>query len=314
MPSVVASTSARRMAFAMLGLSIAIGSVSFTLVKIALDELSPSALAMGRVVVSAAVFALVIGLQPWRRRPVPRGERFLVFLCGFGGSAAFHLVFNSGYQRVSVPVGALIMATTPVLVAVGEVMFLHHRLRMSQSLGLVLTFAGCTVIGTSGASSGTSSTLGVLLVFGAVLIWAGVTVATRSVTDSYDPWWLNTPGTLVGAVFVLLVDPGGVREFAHLSAKGWLVVVWLGAASSAFIYYALAKVMREVSATAAMSASTVVTPTGVLVAWLVLGDRPTLVQVLGGVVVLVGVVLVTRRSSHDSVTKVPSSASTEGAL
>jgi len=152
------------------------------------------------------------------------------------------------------------------------------------------------------------------LVFGAVLIWAGVTVATRSVTDSYDPWWLNTPGTLVGAVFVLLVDPGGVRKFAHLSAKGWLVVVWLGAASSAFIYYALAKVMREVSATAAMSASTVVTPTGVLVAWLVLGDRPTLVQVLGGVVVLVGVVLVTRRSSHDSVTKVPSSASTEGAL
>ncbi len=296
----------------MLGLSIAIGSVAFTLVKIALRELSPMSLAMGRVVVSALVFVAVVGLQPWRRRPVPPRERFLVLLCGFGGSAGFHLVFNVGIERVSVAVGAVIMATTPVLVAVGEVLFLHHRLRPRQVAGLGFTVAGCVVIGVSGTSAGNSSLLGVLFVFASALVWAGVTVATRSVTDAYDPWWLNTPGTVLGALFVVLVNIGGISEFGHLSLKGWLAVVWLGSASSAFIYYAFAKVMREISATAAMSASTVVTTSSVLVAWLVLGDRPTLVQVLGGVVVLAGVVLVTRRSAADEVTMVPSASASTG--
>jgi drug/metabolite transporter (DMT)-like permease len=313
MPTVAAPNSVRRTAFAMLALSIAIGSVSFTLVKIALDELSPSGLAIGRVVVSAVVFVSVVGLQPWRRRPIPRGERFLVFLCGFGGSAVFHLLFNGGIQRVSVTVSAVIMATTPVLVAVGEVLFLRFRMRPAQVLGLVCTVLGCAVIGVSGNASGASSPVGILLLFLAALTWAGVTVATRSITDSYDPWWLNTPGTVVGALFVVLVDIPGVREFGHLSLKGWLAVVWLGGASSAFIYYALAKVMREISATAAMSASTIVTPLGVLVGWIVLGDRPSLVQVFGGAVVLLGVVLVTRRLSQESVTMVPSTAPVQGA-
>ena len=313
MTTTAPSGSSRRLAFAMLALSIAIGSVSFTLVKIALKELTPSGLAMGRVVVSALVFMLVVGLQPWRRRPVPKSERFLVFLCGFGGSAGFHLLFNVGAARVSIPIAAVIMATTPVWVAIGEVVFLHHRLRARQVLGLALTFAGCAVIGVSGASSGGSSVVGILFIFLAALAWAGVTVATRSVTDTYDPWWLNTPGTVAGALFVLAVGSGGMHQFGHLSLKGWLAVVWLGSASSAFIYYAFAKVMREVSATAAMSASMVVTPSSVLVAWLVLGDRPTVVQVLGGVVVLAGVVLVTRRSAKDPVTMVPSAAATQGA-
>jgi drug/metabolite transporter (DMT)-like permease len=114
-------------------------------------------------------------------------------------------------------------------------------------------------------------------------------------------------------VFVLLVGFGGVHQFGPLSLKAWLAVIWLGSASSAFIYYAFAKVMREVSATAAMSASMVVTPSSVVVAWLVLGDRPTLVQVLGGVVVLTGVVLVTRRSEKKQVTMVPSAVAARGA-
>jgi drug/metabolite transporter (DMT)-like permease len=289
-------TTTRRAAYGLLASSVAIGSFAFTLVKVVLRELTPLGLATGRVVVSATVFVAVVARSgAYRQRILPE-HRTRVFLCGLGGSALFHMLFSWGQQHASVAIAAVVMATFPVLVAVGEVVFLHHRLRHRQLIGLALTTAGCVAIGL--ASTGGSSTLtGALAIGLSTLTWAGVTVATRSVAHRYDPWWLNTPGTVAGAVLMLALDARHLGDFGHLSLKGWLIVVWLGSASSAFIYFVMARVMTVISATTASSLGTVVTPTSVMVAWVVLGDAPTWREVLGGVVVITGVVLVTREPS-----------------
>jgi len=158
------------------------------------------------------------------------------------------------------------------------------------------------VIGVAGGGSHTGSTFtGMLAVMLSTLTWAGVTVATRSIADRYDPWWLNTPGTVIGAVFILIIDIPGLHEFASLSLKAWIAVIWLGSASSAFIYFAMARVMTVISATTTASISTVVTPTSVIVAWAILGNAPRLTEVLGGLVVIAGVVLVTQRATTEAV-------------
>lgn len=296
-PTSTPAAAARRSAFVLLAASIAIGSVSFTLVQVALEELSPLTLATGRVVVSALMFVLVIVRSPWRRTPVLPGDRVRLFLCGFGGSAVFHLLFNWGQNQVSVAVAAVVMATYPILTAMGEVLFLHHRLHRIQVVGLVLSTAGCVLIGvTGGGDGGDMALLGAVVVLLAAITWAGVTVATRSIGDRYDSWWLNTPGTVAGALMMLLLDIPRLDEFADLSWKGWLAVIWLGSASSAFIYYSMAKVMTVLSATTTTSITTIVTPLSVLVAWVFLGDAPSWVEVAGGAVVIAGVMLVVRPS------------------
>jgi drug/metabolite transporter (DMT)-like permease len=283
----------RRGAYALLACSIFIGSFAFTLVKVALRDLSPLGLATGRVVVSALVFVTMVARTGAHRQPILPEHRVRVFLCGLGGSAVFHILFSWGQQHASVAIAAVVMATFPVLVAVGEVVFLRHRLRRGQTAGLVLTTAGCVAIGLA-STGGTSTLAGALAIGAATLTWAAVTVATRSITDLYDPWWLNTPGTVAGAILMLALDAPHLGDFTHLSLKGWLVVIWLGSASSAFIYFVMARVMTVISATTASSLGTVVTPTSVMVAWVVLGDAPTWREVLGGAVVVTGVVLVTR--------------------
>lgn len=292
---------ARRSAFVLLAASIAIGSVSFTLVQLALEELSPLTLATGRVVVSALMFTLVIVRSPWRRTPVLPGDRLRLFLCGFAGSAVFHLLFNWGQNQVSVAVAAVLMSTYPILTAMGEVVFLHHRLHRLQVAGLLLSTAGCVLIGVvGGGDGGDMAVLGAVVVLLAAITWAGVTVATRSIGHRYDSWWLNTPGTVAGALVMLVLDIPRLGEFADLSWKGWLAVIWLGSASSAFIYYSMAKVMTVLSATTTTSITTVVTPLSVLVAWVVLGDAPSLVEVVGGAVVIGGVMLVVRPSAVEA--------------
>lgn len=181
----------------------------------------------------------------------------------------------------------------PMLVAVGEVTFLKHRLTPRHVLGIALCTAGCVAIGMAAGSAGGTSLLGAGAVGLAAVVWASVTVSTRGIAHLYDAWWLNTPGTLLGAVVVLAIEAPNVAEFGSLSLKGWLLVIWLGTASSAFIYFAITRAMTTLSATTAISLGTIVTPSSMLVAWLLLGDAPGVLEVIAAAVVVVGVVLVT---------------------
>lgn len=287
-----ASSSGLRSAYLLLGATILVGSVSFTLVQLALDELSPMVLAFGRVAVSALMYTAIVAAQPQRRTPLRAGERWRVFFCGFGGSALFHLLFNWGQNRLPVAIAAVIMATYPVMTTIGEVVFLGHRLRAVQVVGVVLATLGCIVVALDGGVGGDEVTLWPMLaVLVAALTWAVVTIVTRDIGGRYDSWWINTPGTVAGAVFMLGVAAPDLGELGELSPRGWLVMIWLGSASSAFIYFAYARIMRVLSATTTTSISTAVTPLSIVVAWAVLSEPPTIVQVVGGLVVVAGVLL-----------------------
>jgi drug/metabolite transporter (DMT)-like permease len=286
-------TADRRGAWVLIALYLMVGSVAFTFVKVALKELTPLGLAAGRVVTSALTYVAVVAASPRRRTSIAKGHRVTVLLCGLVGSAGFHVLFAWGQQRVSIAVSAVIFATMPAITAIGEVLFLSHRFRPHHIVGLVLSTVGCVLIGVHG-SGGSTSVLGALAIFGSVLAWAAVTVATRKVASVYDQWWFYTPGTVVGAVLLLGLEAPHLSEFVHLSFKGWLVVIWLGSASSAFVYYALARIMTVLPATTTVSIGSVLTPTTVLVAWAVLGTAPTWFDVIGGCVVIGGVMLVTR--------------------
>lgn len=290
-------------AYAMLAGAIAVGSLSFTLIKIVLRDLSPLTLAAGRVVFSAAAFTGVVTLQPQRRRPIERRDRWRVLACGLGGSAGFHLLFSWGQGEVSVAAAAIVLGTMPAMVAVGEVLFLAHRLSARAIVGLVLSLAGIAVIATAPDDGrGRTSVLGLVAVAGATVVWAGVTLLTRGFDGRYDPWWLNTPGTVVGALVMLTLAAPRAHELAHLPLTSWWWLVWLGAVSSAFVYAAMAAAVAVLPATTTASLSTLVTPISVVVAWVQLGERPDAATFAGVAAVLGGVLLVTIATGRSSPT------------
>jgi drug/metabolite transporter (DMT)-like permease len=304
-----AAVAARRRAYLAMGIAIAIGSVSFTLIEITLRELSAMSLAAGRVVFSALALVVVVTLQPRRRTPIDPEHRWRVFWCGLSGSALFHVLFSWGQTRTSPAVAAITLATMPALVAWLERWFLRHALTAAQVVGLVLSLAGVTVIGLQAAgadganadAASVTTLAGVVTVGAATLVWSAQTVAIRSIADRYDPFWLNTPGTIAGVVVCLAIAAPDLGEFGSLSPTGWLLVIWLGSVSSALIYAILAFTMRSLPATTTASLGTLVTPLSILVGWAVLDDRPSAVTLLGGLVVIGGVALVTLRPASRSV-------------
>jgi drug/metabolite transporter, DME family len=254
-------------------------------------------------VFSAVALVAVVALQPHRRTPIAPEHRLRVLGCGLAGSAGFHLFFSWGQARTSVAVSAIVLSMMPALVAIGERVFLAHRLTVRQVVGLVLCIGGVLVIAlvtaggggdaTSSSASAATSFAGIAAIAGAAIVWSGQIVATRSIAHRYDPFWLNTPGTVVGAAVCLIVAAPGLDDYRDLSASSWLLVVWLGAVSSALIYAILALAMQSLSATTTTSLGTLVTPLSIVVGWIALGDRPSLVTAIGGLIAVMGVGLVT---------------------
>lgn len=290
-------------------LVVLIGSFSFTFIEIVLRQLSPNAMAAGRVVISAIAFVTVVGLQPRRRTPIAPEHRLRLVLTGLGASAGFHLLFSAGQDRVTVATSAVVQGTFPAVVAAGEWLFLRHRLDRAGTTGLALSVVGLLVISSGAQSEGSSSLLGIALVLGSVVVWAGTSIATRSLAQQYDSWWLNTPGTVAGALVMIAVAAPSAGEFTELSVGTWVLLVWLGAGGSALVYAALAGAMKVLPATTTASVATLVVPVSILIAWVVLGEAPTVEAVVGSVAVVSGVVLVSRERTDPVRPSQPANAS-----
>jgi drug/metabolite transporter, DME family len=291
-PVIEASASdERRSAYLLMAVAICIGSFSFTILKVLLRDLSPVTLAAGRVVFSAVAFVVVVAVQPRRRRPIAPGDRRRVVLCGLGGSACFHLLFSWGQGRTSVAVSAVVLGTMPAMVALGDMVVLRHRLTRPQVVGVALSTVGLVVI-SSGSGGGGTTVAGVIAVSGATVVWAAVTLGVRSLDGRYDEWWVNTPGTVVGAFVMLVVAAPKLGELGSLPATSWLLLVWMGVGSSAFIYAVMARCTVALSATTTASLSTLVTPVSMVIAGIFLSERPGVREAFGAVAVVAGVLAV----------------------
>jgi len=212
--------------------SLGVGSVAFSLVKLALRDLSPLTLAAGRVMFSALAFLLVVLLQPWRRRPIARADRWAVLACGLGGSAGFHILFSWGQQRVSVAVSAVVLACMPAVVAAAEVAFLRHRLRPAQLVGLALSLGGVAVIMLA-LSAGRLPEFGRLSPSGwAVVAWLGMVssafiyAAMARVMQTFSATTTASLGTLVTPLSVVVARVGlGERPSLDAVIGGAIVVL-----------------------------------------------------------------------------------------
>jgi drug/metabolite transporter (DMT)-like permease len=164
---------------------------SYVVVKVALQDLSPTALAALRVTLAAILLWLlwlaVPRLGPGSAflrspGPIPGRDATGMAALGLGGIALSYLL---GYHGIS-----LTTATDASLMIVGEVIFTSllavlvakERLSASQALGIALGAVGIAVVvlGEAGAADGPGGlarALGDLLVLGDVAVQAAYSVA-----------------------------------------------------------------------------------------------------------------------------------------
>lgn len=276
-----------------------IWGLSFLFIRVADRGFSPLDVALGRVVLGAAVVGAITLL---RRERLPAG------VCTWLCLAVAALLMNAvpftlvayGEQRVSSVDAGLWNAATPLL-AMPATMWLipAERPRRGRIVGLAVGFAGVAVLLGTAPSPHRGSLAGQALCLGAACSYGlGFPFSRRFLAGTGLTPVALAAGQLACAVVELVVIALPVSAApADPPLAAVLSLLALGAAGTGLAYILNFTVVREAGATIASTVTYLIPICSTAAGVLLLGERLTVGAVVGACVILTGAALIQRRAT-----------------
>jgi drug/metabolite transporter (DMT)-like permease len=246
----------------------------------------------------ALVTAIMLGLALVLRRPWPRRRHELLHLAVIGLSMQA-VYFGTTYQAFASGIGAgalaLILALQPLVTACVAGPFLGEEVGRRQWLGFLLGIVGVALVLSGRLATGPGETAGILWGFVALAAITGGTLYQKRYGTQIDLW---SGGFVQYALATLAVTPLALAtETGHVtwSATFALSLAYLVVMNSVVAISLLTLMIRRGQASRVTSLFFLVPPGAALIAWLVLGERLTPLQILGMAIAAAGVALAMRR-------------------
>lgn len=267
--------------------------------KRAVEEIPPLTLLPIQLAASLVVLA---ALMRWRRLPFrdPSASPILGRLGLLNPGLAYALSLI-GLVHITASLSVLLWALEPLFILFLAAWFLRERIGPSLVALSVAALGGMLLVIYQPGSTGTL--LGVALTVAGVVCCAVYTVATRRWLASAD----STAQVVLAqqihalalglAVVVVLWLAGGAVRPGSVSPAGWASAVGSGVLYYAFAYWLYLSGLRNVPASIAAASFYMIPVFGVAGGVLLLGDRLEPHQWAGGVVVLVALAAILRRTA-----------------
>ncbi|MEU7760483.1 EamA family transporter [Micromonospora aurantiaca (nom. illeg.)] len=263
-------------------------------------EWSAVAVVIARVGIAALVLAVPAVLALRGRWAVLRRNAGTVVLFGLLGVATAQACFFNAVRYLPVGV-ALLLEYLGIVLVVGWMWLVHgQRPRLLTVAGSVIALCGLVlVLDLTGA--GRLDPVGVLWGLGAGVGLAGYFVIAGRIDAGLPSVVMASGGMAVGALALLLLGGIGALPLAAGTSDvtfGGHQVSWLVPIAGLSLIAAVVAYLAGVAGTRLLGArlSSFVGLTevmfAVLIAWLVLDELPSLIQLAGGVLILGGVALV----------------------
>ena len=270
---------------------------SFLFIELALESFTAIGIAFLRGFLGAMSLLIVIVVT---KQKLPRvGKHWLhIAVVALLLNTVPGFLFAVGQQYVSSAIAGILNATTPMMtLLIISLAFREQKPTLNLNLGIVLGFAGVALVGPGGGEISFTSPWGIALLLLATLCYGiAMPYAKRFVSPlPYSPYVLAaaqvSASALLAALPALLV---GVTH-APVSASALWGILALGILGTGFAYVWNYRNI-ELAGSVIASSVTYVTPVvAVVLGFLVLGERLTLLQAAGGVLVLVSALVVQQR-------------------
>ena len=285
-------------------ITVLIWGLNFPIIKVALGPMPPFVVNALRFSVSAVVLGVLYATKLRGRSdgfwaPMRAHGRTIIGL-GLLGYVAYQFLFIVGVDATSAGSASLIVSSSPVWTAVFARLLGFEHLPLGAWGGLVLSLAGTALVVLAGAGAGagalTEDTLlgnGLLLV--GALAWAGYTVLSRPIlATDVSATGLAFFGILVALPFLwsLGVTEWGEVVWADVDGWVWAALLFSGGLSTGLAYALWNAGVRGVGPSQAAIYNNLVPVVALASGALLLGERVTLYQLLGGALIIGGLMLI----------------------
>ena len=283
----------RRVVVLFVGLGIAWG-IPYLLIKVAVDELSPSELVLVRTAL-AALILLPIAVSKGALRPLLARWPWLLLFAVV--EIAIPWVFlNSAETRLPSSTTGLLIAAVP-LVGVGVAFVTGRAERLSSTawLGLLLGIAGVAALVGLDVSG---SDLGAVLEVGVVVVGyaLGPAILARQLRGLPGIGVMSSALTLTALMYVPIVLVGDGVPSAMPSTEAIVSIVLLAVVCTAAAFMMLFALVEAIGPVRATTITYLNPAVAVLAGALILDETVTVWTVVGFVLVVLGSYLVNRRT------------------
>ena len=272
---------------------VCVWASAFVAIRFADRELSPGALALGRLVVGSAALGILVLV---RRAPLPgRREMAGIIVCGVLWFGLYNVALNAAERRVDAGTAAMLVNVGPILIAILAGVILREGFPPWLLAGCLVSFAGVVVIGIATSRHGLDDSLGAVLCLVAAVGYAGGAVAQKPVLRHASPLSVTWLACTIGAVSTLPYAGSLVHGVRHAggSTIGWMIYLGVVPTAAGFVLWAYA--LARTTAGRMGSTTYLVPPLALLFGWAFLSEIPPALVLPGGVLCLAGVALARTR-------------------
>jgi len=291
----------RRAAQVVLLVVCLIWGANFTAMKILLNQMSPFSVVSLRTAVAAMGFLVVMMLL---RRGIPaftKQDWIRIVQLGVLGVTSYNIFSALGQDHLPAALSSLIIGSSPIFTALFAGLLGIERITRNTVIGLVLATTGLVLLVSQGRGVDVPLTREVVLAAAVLVVapasWGAYTVLAKPMLRRHDPITVAGMGMIIGAVTLsplFVVDPRVVPEIQALDRIGWAALTLSALGSLVVAYILFGMVLRALPPSQAAMTSYITPLFAITIAWLVLGEQPTLGLLLGGVFVLAAVLVISR--------------------
>lgn len=271
----------------------AIWAVNYTVVKYGTRTVPPLAYNAVRIVM-ATVALLVIGRARSHERPA-RSDLIALLAIGALGNGIYQFCFIEGLARSRAGTVALTLAASPALVAIAGRLFRVERVGPKGWAGIALQLVGIgfVLFGSVVHSSGDDTLLGSAFIVAGSVCWALFAVLIKPYTERLSGINVGAYSLAGGAAFVTLVGMPSIiaTDWRAVAVPVWTAIVYSGIGALVvgnLIWY---HGVSRIGPTRVSMFSNLQPLIALAVAWIVLGEVPTIWQGLGAGSIMTGLVI-----------------------
>jgi drug/metabolite transporter (DMT)-like permease len=270
--------------------AVLLWSASFIATKVAYGTFAPIQLGVVRTCLAAIVFWIVHKIAK-NKEKIQKEDRKRIAISSLFGITLYFTLENIGVSMTSASNAALIVASFPAITSLLEFFVYRSKPTFQKTVGIILAIIGVAVLTQITVNGNEKSFCGNLILIGAGIVWTVYNFITRDLTNKYSALTLTYYQMLMGTIWFI--------PFVFLEAKPWripsvtsmnaLIFLCIGCSVAAFVLYNFG--LKKLSASVSVSLMNLVPVLGLVFSVFILDEIVFLTQIIGGVIVIIGVIL-----------------------
>ncbi|MBS1714357.1 MAG: DMT family transporter [Armatimonadetes bacterium] len=281
---------ARRLPHPALIFMVLAWGLNFSVIKIAYRDVAPAAVGLTRYVLMAPLLVAWC-LAAKQSLKYPPGLFWRLNIAGFVGSGAYMVLFLEGMKTAPAAIGAIALATAPIMATGLSVALKQERFTWRLVLGSLIGFFGVALCVLGGEQRPGGELTGALLVVGSAALWALSIVLYRPLLGKVEPLrtlTLSFPGALV-ALLPYGWAATAATDWTRVTGKGFGALAYLVVVAGVAAFAAYYRALKDVGPARTSLAQYFVPPTAAVFAVFVLHEKIDWHELVGLAVVICGV-------------------------